>query len=185
VLRLERDRLCLTDSDGSLPDLEDASSPSDMGTCPYCFDRQHVSALECPLQGISEVMADQLNGMTYPERQGTYAYPNYSQYFINTPFVTLPALLIKWLESNSSNVILLPDQSLAALQCAFEDFVKRNQDDEEDKENMLPVDPHIAIDRTSALPSVFRDGNLSAAACVVPPTFAQHGRVVTWEAWSS
>jgi hypothetical protein len=72
VLRLERDTSCLTDSNGSLLDLEDASSLSNMGTCPYCFDRQHVSALECLLQGISEAMAHQLNGMTYPERQGTY-----------------------------------------------------------------------------------------------------------------
>jgi hypothetical protein len=58
VLRLECDRSCLTDSDGNLPDQEDAGSSSDMGTCPYCFDHQHVSALECPLQGISEAMAD-------------------------------------------------------------------------------------------------------------------------------
>jgi hypothetical protein len=117
-------------------------------------------------------MADQLNGMAYPKRQGASTYPNYSQYFIDAPFLTSPALLIKWLESNSSDVLLLPDQSPAALRRAFEEFVEQNKDDEEDKEDKSPVDPCIAIDRTSASPPVFRAGNLSAAACVVPPTFA-------------
>ncbi|KAJ7302223.1 hypothetical protein DFH08DRAFT_978090 [Mycena albidolilacea] len=164
VLRLERGSSSSTDSDGSMPELEEVDSTSDMGFCPYCFGRQHVSAKECPLQGITEAMADQLNGMAYPKRQ---------------------ALLIKWLESNSSDVLLLPDQSPAALRRAFEEFVERNKDDEEDKEDKSPVDPRIAIDRTSASPPVFRAGNLSAAACVVPPTFARRGRVVTREAWSS
>ncbi|KAJ7828576.1 hypothetical protein B0H14DRAFT_3466258 [Mycena olivaceomarginata] len=152
-----------SDIDGSMPDLEDAGSLSEMETCPYCFDCQHVSALECPLQGISEAMADQLNGMAYPERQ---------------------ALLIKWLESNSSDVLLLPDQSPAVLRGAFEEFVKQNKDAEEDKKKP-PADPRIAIDRTSAPPPVFRAGNLSAAACVVPPSFPQRGRVVTRKTWSS
>ncbi|KAJ7363991.1 hypothetical protein DFH08DRAFT_1015669 [Mycena albidolilacea] len=164
VLRLERGSSSSTDSDGSMPELEEVDSTSDMGFCPYCFGRQHVSAKECPLQGITEAMADQLNGMAYPKRQ---------------------ALLIKWLESNSSDVLLLPDQSPAALRRAFEEFVERNKDDKEDKEDKSPVDPRIAIDRTSASPPVFRAGNLSAAACVVPPTFARCGRVVTREAWSS
>jgi hypothetical protein len=128
-------------------------------------------------------MADQLNGMTYPERQGTYACQNYSQYFINAPLVTSPALLIKWLESNSSDVLLLPNQSPAVLRHTFEEFVKQNRDTDEEKKP--PVDPRIAIDRTSAPPSVFRAGNLSAAACVVPPAFSRRGRVVTREAWSS
>jgi hypothetical protein len=183
VLRLERGSSCLTDSNGSLPDLEDADSSSDMGTCPYCFDRQHVSALECPLQGISEVMAYQLNRMTYPERQGTYACQNYSQYFTNAPLVISSALLIKWLESSSSDILLLPDQSPAVLRRAFEEFIKQNKDADEEKKSS--VDPRIAIDRTSAPPPVFRAGNLSAAACVVPPAFSRRGRVVTREAWLS
>jgi hypothetical protein len=113
--------------------------------------------------------------MTHSERQGAYACPNHLQCYINVPFLTPPAVLIKWLESRSSDILLLPEQSPAALQCVFEEFVKQNQDDEEDKENKPPVDPRIAIDRTSALPSVFQAGNLSAATCVVPPTFSRRG----------
>jgi hypothetical protein len=123
--------------------------------------------------------------MTYPERQGTCIYPNYSQYFINAPFVISPALLIKWLESNSSDVLLLPDQLPAVLRRAFEDFVKQNKNAEEDEEKKSPVDLRITIDRTSASPLVFRAGNLSAAACVVPPGFSRHGQVVTHKTWSS
>jgi hypothetical protein len=185
VLRLERGSSSSTDSDGSMPKLEDTDSTSDMGTCLYCFDRQHVSVMECPLQGISEMMADQLNGMTHSDRQGAYACSNFLQHSNNAPCFNPPALLFKWLESHSSDVLLLPDQSPAVLRCVFEDFVKQEQDDEEYKENRSPVDPRIAIDRTSAPPPVFRAGNLSAAACVVPPSFPRRGRVVTRETWSS
>ncbi|KAJ7342563.1 hypothetical protein DFH08DRAFT_963305 [Mycena albidolilacea] len=64
ILRLECGSSCLVDSESSLPELEDVDSSSDTGTCPYCFDRQHASATECPLQGISEATASQLIGMT-------------------------------------------------------------------------------------------------------------------------
>ncbi|KAJ7356727.1 hypothetical protein DFH08DRAFT_1047594 [Mycena albidolilacea] len=164
VLRLECGSSSLTDSNGSLPELEEVGSLSDMGICPYCFDRQHASVMECPLQGISEAMADQLNGMTQSERQ---------------------AFLIKWLESHSSDVLLLPNQSPAVLQSAFEDFVKQNTDTEENKEKKPLADPRITIDRTSAPPPVFWAGNLSAAACVVPPSLTRRGQVVTQETWSS
>jgi hypothetical protein len=168
-----------------MPELEEADSTSDMGICPYCFGCQHVSMTECPLQGISEATANQLIGLTYPERQGTCAFLKQLQRYINAPLIFPPAFLIKWLESHPSDILLLPDQSPAVLQRAFEDFVKQDKNAEEEEEKKPPADPRIAIDRTSASPPVFRAGNLSAAACVVPPTFARCGRVVTPEAWSS
>jgi hypothetical protein len=139
ILRLERGSSCLVDSESSLPELEDVDSSSDMGTCPYCFDRQHASATECPLQGISEATASQLIGMTYPERQGAKLRSIFLQYSTNVLFFTPPAFLIKWLESHSSDIFLLPDQSPAVLRRAFEEFVKQHQDDKENKENKVPL----------------------------------------------
>ncbi|KAJ7304695.1 hypothetical protein DFH08DRAFT_903251 [Mycena albidolilacea] len=185
VLRLERGSSSPTDSDGSMPELEEADSTSDIGICPYCFGCQHVSMTECPLQGISEATANQLIGLTYPERQGACAFLKQLQCYTNAPLLFAPAFLIKWLESHSSDILLLPDQSPAVLRRAFEDFVKQDKNVEEDEEKKPPADPHIAIDRTSASPSVFRAGNLSAAACVVPPSFPRRGRIVTRETWSS
>jgi hypothetical protein len=72
MLCLEHGSSCL--SDDSLPELEDAGSSSDVGTCPYCFDRQHASVMECPPQEISEATANQLIGITNLT-QGTKSRP--------------------------------------------------------------------------------------------------------------